>query len=449
MNQKAFAFITTLGIMLVLTIAGTLTTNMIMNRTKSNVITRDSIIALRIAESGAEIILSKFKNGNITCNNNLCSPNSDNKTILGGNYTATLSYDSNTKTVTINSIGHYKTAKREVEVIIKLGKDFYPFAVNGQLTINSFQDTGSGNWTDATMTANSFNIPENDFVSANFTIITKSNLDLPRASDLNISFPDATDCDYGDYSSDQTFTKDFSDQNQDGKIIVCGKNITLDDALIKFNSDLIIAAKGDIEFTQNTTLKRDNTGPTVSLSLISEKEIRLDYNANIDFAGADDGFNLMLYAKEGIISEDTTGQFISISGNQNKTNVSNVFLITPEEILVNRDLIDDTATTRNDVNFLIWADKGISSSNGGFDISGSSDTVRNFSIIVADGNASFDKWSFSGSEDRSGLTYEEIKNYCENGTVLGIPYDFIKIYCDLKNLIDDNKYFQITSWKTY
>ncbi|GAB6076750.1 pilus assembly PilX N-terminal domain-containing protein [Desulfurobacterium crinifex] len=443
--RKGFILATTLAIITILTVAGVIGTYIVTKETRLTVDTSDSIKALKAAESGVEIALAKLKKGEI--------PSSPlNGTINGATYEVTVSEVSSGYSIV--SVGEKDEAERTIKVFVqKVGTSFYPFAINGELKINDFNDLGSGGWTEAIVTVKEIpNELREALENANFTVNIRSiDINLPKVADLDTSnfYPPESECDYGNYNANATYSElHFEDQNGDGKIVVCGKNITLDRTLIRFNDDLTVAATGSIYFTPNTTLKKD-TGSTSNLSLIAGGEMVFDRNSNIDFAGADAGFNILIYAKEGIVSEDTTGQWISISGNQNTENTSNLLILTPGEIKVNRDLVDDTAVTRKDVNFLIWADKGIYSSNGGFDISGHSETVRNFAVIVPDGNATFDRWQFTGSEDRSGLTYEDIINYCDDDT---IPDFYRNIFCQLKDQIggsSSRSRMQIKSWRIY
>jgi len=443
-TREGFILATALAIITVLIMAGAIGIYVVTRETRLTIDTSDSIKALKAAESGVEIALVKLKKGEITpCNG----------TINGATYNVTVTEESGGYSIV--SVGKKNEAERTIKIFIqKVGTSFYPFAINGELKINDFSSLGSGGWTEAIVTVTTNGISselKKDLESANFTVNIKSNIDLPKVADLDTSnfYPPESECDYGNYNANLTYSKlRFEDQNGDGKIVVCGKNITLDRTLIRFNDDLIVAATGNIYFTPNTTLKKD-TGSTSNLSLIAGGEMVFDRNSDIDFAGADAGFNILIYAKEGIVSEDTTGQWISISGNQNTENTSNLFILTPGEIKVNRDLVDDTAVTRKDVNFLIWADKGIYSSNGGFDISGHSETVRNFAVIVPDGNATFDRWQFTGSEDRSGLTYKDIINYCNDDT---IPDFYRNIFCQLKDQIggsSSESKMRIKSWRIY
>jgi len=440
--RKGFILATTLAIITILTVAGVIGTYIVTKETRLTVDTSDAIKALKAAESGVEIALAKLKKGEIIpCNGN----------INGATYNVTISEES--EGYSIVSVGKKNEAERKIEVFVqKVGIDFFPFAINGKLEINSFSNEGSGNWTEAEVTLQEISEElKAALENANFTVNIKSiDINLPKVADLDTSnfyFPES-ECDYGNYSVNATYNADFEDQNGDGKVVVCGKNITLDNALINFNGDLTVVATDNIYFTPATTLKKD-TGSTSNLSLIAGGEMVFDRNSNIDFAGADAGFNILIYAKEGIVSEDTTGQWISISGNQNTENTSNLFILTSGEIKVNKDIVDDTAVTRKDINFLIWADKGIYSSNGGFDISGYSETVRNFAVIVPDGNATFDRWQFTGSEDRSGLTYKDIINYCDDDT---IPDFYRNIFCQLKDQIggsSSGSRLQIKRWRIY
>jgi len=443
--RKGITFITVLGTIAALSIAGAIGVYVTNQRTKSTVSTRESIKALKAAQSGAEEALVRLKNGFNTF------PYTFNGTIDGSGFEVNLTKNPD-NSITIISTGKANNALRKVEVKVENTGIFYPFAINGLFKINEFDNTGSGNWTEAEAGVKTIdNNTYTELIDNGFKITVSSTLDVPKVADINTSifYPLESECDYGDYNTDLTVKNDPEDINNDGKIIVCGKNITLDDALINFDKNTIIAAEGNVTFTPNTTLKQD-VGSASNLSIIAGDTAYFDSNSNIDFAGADEGFNFILYAQDEISSPDTTGQFISISGNQNTANVSNVFIMTEGEINVNRDLIDDTATTRNDVNFVLWADKGINSENGGFDIAGSSSTVRNFSVIVADGDAVFDHWAFSGSEDRSGLSYKDIVNYCVNGTSLGIPETAKNLYCELKTQIETRSgEIKVIYWKEY
>lgn len=440
--RKGFILATTLAIITILTVAGVIGTYIVTKETRLTVDTSDSIKALKAAESGVEIALAKLKKGEIIpCNG----------TINGATYEVTVSEVSGGYSIV--SVGEKDEAERTIKVFVqKVGTSFYPFAINGELKINDFNDLGSGGWTEAIVTIKEIsNELREALENANFTVNIRSiDINLPKVADLDTSnfYPPESECDYGNYSVNATYSADFEDQNGDGKIVVCGKNITLDNALINFNGDLTVVATDNIYFTPATTLKKD-TGSASNLSLIAGGEMVFDKNSNIFFDGADAGFNILIYAEKGIVSEDATGPWISISGNQNKENTSNLLILTPGEIKVNRDLVDDTAVTRKDVNFLIWTDKGIYSSNGGFDISGHSETVRNFAVIVPDGNATFDRWQFTGSEDRSGLTYEDIINYCDDDT---IPDFYRNIFCQLKDQIggsSSRSRMQIKSWRIY
>ncbi|SNR59303.1 pilus assembly PilX N-terminal domain-containing protein [Desulfurobacterium atlanticum] len=445
MTRRGLVIETTLAFVAILSLLGGVAGYVISRETKTAKSTKDSIKALKAAQSGVEEALVKLKNGVGTF------PYAFNGTIDGSYFYVNLTKNSD-NSITIISTGKTSNALRKVEVKVEKTGIFYPFAINGLFKINDFDNTGSGNWTEAEAGVKTIdNNTYEELTDIGFKITISNTLDVPKVADIDSSifYPSESECDYGNYNTDLVVKNDPEDVNNDGKIVVCGKNITLDDALIYFNKDTVIAAKGNVTFTPNTTLKQ-KVGSASDLSIIAGDTAYFDRNSNIDFSGADEGFNLILYAKNEISSPDTTGQFISISGNQNTANVSNVFIMTEGEINVNRDIIDDTATTRNDVNFVLWGDKGINSENGGFDIAGSSSTVRNFSVIVANGDAVFDHWAFSGSEDRSGLSYKDIVNYCLNGTSLGIPETVKQLYCELKTQIETGSgEIKIIYWKEY
>ncbi len=448
-NNKAYILISVLGFILVFMVLGAAVTEMVTADTNLQINLKHSKQALAAAEAGVQRTLGLIANNKL---DSYCTKvNTDNYT-CNGTLSGNMNYLANIDLAnsTIEAQGFFVDSTYSIYVEFKKGRDFYSFAVNGKFDISDFSSVGKGeNWSDNT-TVGVKEIDQTlaeDMRNKNFDIEIRSDLDLPRVSDINVNLwkPNSSSCDYGDFSSDITISANLIDKNGDGKVVVCANNLSLDDSLIYFQNDLIIFAEGDINFTRNTTLKK-RTGSDADLTIISLGKMNFDDNSNIDFAGADAGYNILLYAKEGIESDDTTGQWISISGNQNTDRISNVFILTPDKVEVDRDLIDDTAKTRNDVNFIIWADKGIESTNGGFDISGSSDTERNFSIIVADGDANFDRWQYTGSETRAGLTYEKIVNYC-NST--DIPEFYRNIYCELKDQIEngDGKKIKIISWR--
>jgi len=412
---------------------------------------KDAVVALHAAESGVERALVDLKNGSISS-----YPYTFNGTINGATYQVVVEETPDGYRVT--STGTKGIAQRTVEVEVESGGvNFYPFAVNGQLNIDDVSSVGKGSeWDDALMAVKSITPSETktELEKVGFEIFIKNQLDLPKVEDLNEEdfFPDEDECDYGSYET-ATYIDvlNLRDLNNDGRIVICGESVTLDRSLIKFPEDLIIASQGDIVFERGTTLKQ-RVGSASNLALVAEGQLIFDDNSNIDFSGADEGYNILLYAKEGITRDDPTGQWISISGNQNTENTSNLFVLTPGEINVASDLVDETATTKNDVNMLFWADKGIYSNgrgtNGGLDVSGSSRGVRNFSVIVADGDADFSRWQFTGQEHRSGLTYEDIVHYCEDDPT--IPPMYRSVFCQLKEMIEKGSTgskVTVKSWK--
>jgi hypothetical protein len=266
-------------------------------------------------------------------------------------------------------------------------------------------------------------------------------LNLPKVADLDIYSLNCTLTDANkDYilESHGNLIEILNDTGEpigtvsDGDVI-CGRNITINNNL-KIDTGLIIKAEGSLIF---------------------------NVDGGISLTGASSGFNLLLYAGKGIVQVDSNNSgngnaggtnnkaLIFISGNQNKESISNIFILTPEEINVDKYLVKETGKTENDVNILIWADKGITSSNGGFFITGNSETVRNFGVIVADGNATFGSWRFMGRQSRSGLTLEEIANYCEDST---IPKPYQDIFCELKKQINGesgSSSIVINKWRVY
>jgi len=438
--RKGFILATTLAIITILTVAGVIGTYIVMKETRLTVDTSDSIKALKAAESGVEIALAKLKKRGITS-----FPYTFSGTISEANYNVTVSEESGGYSIV--SMGKKNEAERTIKVFVqKVGTSFYPFAINGKLEIGKFQNTGQGIWTDAQLVAKDINI-DNDtlsvFESANFTVEeTLQELNLPKVADIDTSSLNCTSDISKDYALKANSNSiELVDLDTNSSIIVsdgdiiCGRNIKVEGNL-RIDSSLVIKAEETLEFTKDS---------------------------RISLTGANSGFNLLLYAGKGIVQSDSSTwgngnaeetnnkTLIFISGNQNKESISNILILTPEEINVDKYLVKETGKTENDVNILIWADKGITSSNGGFFITGNSETVRNFGVIVADGNATFGSWRFMGEQSRSGLTYEEITNYCDDTT---IPKPYRDVFCQLKDQIDggsgsSGSSIVINKWKTY
>ncbi|WP_163327691.1 pilus assembly PilX N-terminal domain-containing protein [Desulfurobacterium thermolithotrophum] len=455
--KEGFILTTTLAIITILTIAGAIGLYIVTKETRLTVDTSDSIKALKAAESGIEIAIIKLKNRLITS-----FPYSFSGTIDNATYIVTL--DVNGNSFIIDSEGKKNDAERRIVASVeKKGSTFFPFSINGKLKINRFHNKGrSRSWTDAQLGVKIISEElKRAFEESAFTVkVDPSGFDFPKASNINIS-PEK-------YCSDVELNKDknltLSDlkellKNKSGNVFICGKNISIggtgSENALDFDADLFIVAKenvtisSELKFTGNK--QSDNSAD--NLSFIAGGQIIFNSNAGIDFSGSQEGYNILLYAQKGIEST-SFNDLIKISGNQNTEYTSNVFIITPETVRTKGNLIFEPSTTKKDVNFLIWADKGIESEQGGFKITGNSGNTfgnneRNFSILVSNGNVSLNSWFFAGQEQRSGLSYYEIKYYCEEDTT--IPSFYKNIYCQLKDMIDgrDSKTFKIKSWKIY
>ncbi|WP_456395919.1 hypothetical protein, partial [Desulfurobacterium sp.] len=140
---------------------------------------------------------------------------------------------------------------------------------------------------------------------------------------------------------------------------------------------------------------------------------------------------------------------------QDASKTSSIFFITPGTINMDSTFLWDTGSTKKGSNFVIWADKGINiNDKDSIHLTGSCPDgyERNFAFIVSEGNVHMKDLNFKKNTHPSGLTYDEIKNYCDNGTSIGIPEFYKNLYCELKDQIDKSGTggkLIIKEWKVY
>ena len=451
--RKGFVLPAALIVLLVLIVMGAMASRVIVTETRNIAASNEAIDALKAAESGVEEALVKLKNRVFAS-----YPATFTGTINGATYTVQVNVVG--RDFTIVSTGVKGRSVRKIEVNGKFGgANFYPFAINGTFSLGT-TGSQSPDWTEATMVVKNIDNNVADWLrSHKFDVFPGYVPELPKAADLDIDsmYPDEEDCDYGDYDSDITISNvkgrdGLEDKNGDGTIVVCGTNIVVDDALNV--NDLVLAAKEDIEINDEITDK--GRKEAWELEIIAGDDLIFGDNAHskVKYTGkTDDGYNVFIYAGDTIEKTGGAGALLEVKGRQNSTEIANAFIVTPGEIDVNAKLVHQTGKTDLTTNYIIWADKGVTAEN--IHVTGScggknSDQERNWALIVADGDASFDKWQFMRNTHPSGLTYDEIKNYCDNGQSLGIPQFYRKLYCDLKALIENSgSQIQIEGWRVY
>ncbi|NPB03897.1 MAG: hypothetical protein GXO39_05740 [Thermotogae bacterium] len=446
--RKGFVLPAALIVLLVLIVMGAMASKVIVTETRNIAASNEAIDALKAAESGVEEALVKLKNKAFSS-----FPASFNGTINGATYNVVVNQSG--QLFSIVSTGVKGRSVRRIEVNGKFGgANFYPFAINGQFNIGT-TGSHSPDWDEATMVVKTIdNGVKNWLEDHKFDVFPGFVPELPKAADLDVEsmYPDEEDCDYGDYSSDVTIShvkgKDgLEDKNGDGTIVVCGTNIVVDDALNV--NDLVLAAKEDIEINDEITDK--GRKEAWELEIIAGDDLIFGDNAHskVKYTGkTDDGYNVFIYAGDTIEKTGGAGALLEVKGRQNTDAISNAFIVTPGEIDVKAKLVHQTGKTDLQTNYIVWADKGVSAEN--IHVTGKGTKERNWAMIVADGDATFDKWQFMNNTNPSGLTYNEIKNYCDNGQSLGIPQFYRKLYCDLKTLIENSSSeIQIEGWRVY
>ncbi|OMH41338.1 hypothetical protein [Desulfurobacterium indicum] len=444
-KRKALVLEVTLGVIALLTMLGGITTYMIQKESQGTGSTKYSVEALKIAESGVERVLADIKSGNLKPTT---SPQTATATFANGTYIVTVVKNPD-GTIKVDSVGKIKDISREVKVIIKIeGGPFFPFSINGTFDITGMDSTP---WTEAEMgVVNISSTAENLLTNANFTVHKFSSLEPPKAADMDTSTIfaplDNETCDIGNPSSDVYLS---SLSNIEGKTI-CGKNIFIDTSIDVDNVKLL--AENDIYVKDELGDKGMKTDWNVTIAA-KDKVI---FDDKIKFTGkTKGGYNLLVYAGNEIDANTFPQGVITVTGNQDATKTSSIFFITPGAINVDSSFLWDTGSTKQGANFVIWADKGVNINDSkSIHLTGSCPDgyERNFAFIVADGDVHMKDLDFKKNTHPSGLTYEEIKNYCLNGTSLGIPLFYKNFYCELKKQIDNagtGGKIIIKEWKVY
>ncbi len=476
-EKRGMVLAAVLGVLAVLSVAGAVATYMITGETKSTSSTKSSVEALKLAESGAEVGLTSLKNNYFTSFSEIDPSNinslparirnangfseiqarvnngeiseiylSQPQNLNNGEYQVAI-FRGTDGTYTIISVGEKNNSLRVVEVVTESNGTFYPFSINGKFDVGNLN---SDDWTEAEMGVAEINSElKTELENIGFKIHSITNPNLPKAAEINATalYPDESACDYGDYNSDITISSAPSDINRDGTVTICGKNITVNTAI---NEDqLILAAKKDIYVNNEITDKGHKSEWNLEIIAGENLVFGTSSHSKIKYTGkTDNGYNTLIYAGESIEKSGGSGGLLEVKGRQDTSTISNVFIVTPGTIDVNAKLVHQTGKTDLLTNYIIWADKGIYAEN--IHVTGKGTQGRNWAMIVADGNATFDKWQFAKNTNPSGLTYQEIKNFCENGTALGIPSFYSDLYCELKNQIDSNGGLgKIKEWKVY
>jgi len=187
--RKGYVLIGVLVISLLLSL-GAITSMSVLR--KETEVTKDTVTAkkaLKIAESGMELALTRYKKTK-SCGWTLSGNVSD------GNYTVTATDTGGN--CEIVSIGRYKDAVRTIKVVAITGSNLAPFTINGNLSIKNFSHASwSPKWQadmglDGKLSVNgktgtaAMSILEN----AGFNFV--SNGDLPSFSDVPFSPPPST-----------------------------------------------------------------------------------------------------------------------------------------------------------------------------------------------------------------------------------------------------------------
>ncbi|SNR59288.1 hypothetical protein [Desulfurobacterium atlanticum] len=460
--RKGMVLVTILGTIAVLSIAGAIGAYVINQETGTTAKTINSLKALRAAQSGVEVALTEIKKGDIDCKSATCSPNRVQKNLRYGNFDVSINKQSGNR-VRIQSKGIYRNSVREVIVEFSLGRgNFYPFSINGTYHVENFD---GGKWSDAYMGVLKFadESSKEQMEDAGFTIDYLTNPQIPRVSNINADeiFPEETACDYGNYNSDYSLNFNPYDKNGDGIVTVCGKTVTINTQIEptddKFN--ITIAAQQDIVVNSNANGVFKKTGSietgsieNIDIKVLAKGKILLNGGKEFIYLTAkpEENYNILLYGKEEIVG--ATQDFIKITAGEAETKASNIFILTEGKFTLNQNLnsqylIDQTGSTKQYTNWVVWADKGLTAH--GINSDASAHYPRNMAVIVPEGNVSFKgKWDFAGS----GLTYEEIKMFCNNGTDYGISGVYKNLFCELKRQIENGATggkIKIEKWLEY
>ncbi|MEO2068941.1 MAG: hypothetical protein ABGX27_05460 [Desulfurobacteriaceae bacterium] len=187
--KKGYVLIGVLVISLLLSL-GAITSMSVLR--KETEVTKDTVTAkkaLKIAESGMELALTKYKKTK-SCGWTL------NGNVSDGNYTVTATDTGGN--CEIVSVGKYKDAVRTIKVVAITGSSLAPFTINGNLSIKNFSHASwSPKWQadmglDGSLSVNgktgtaAMSILEN----AGFNFV--SNGDLPSFSDVPFTPPPST-----------------------------------------------------------------------------------------------------------------------------------------------------------------------------------------------------------------------------------------------------------------
>jgi len=441
MERRGFALPTVLGILFILLVLGTIVSLAVVKTTENYTMSKDAVVALHAAESGVEEALVKLNNGSITS-----FPYTFTGSLNGATYQVEV-----TQTSTgylIRSTGQKGRASRFVEVAVKPGGGvFYPFSINGKFDITDMDSTA---WTDAEMAVVDIDNEDKELLEeAGFEVNQFSFLDLPKVSEIDeskIFDPlDNSNCDVGNPLMD-IFITSANASFLEGKV-VCGRNVIIASDIDVDN--LFVLAEEDIYVNGEISDKgrKDNWEVTLAAK---DKVI---FNDKIKFTGkTDGGYNLLVYGGEAIEADRFSQGIITVTGNQDASKVSSIFFLTPGYICSESTFLWDTGSTKKGVNFVIWADEGVNiSDRDSIHLTGSvpDGYERNFAFIVADGDVFMNKLNFKRNTHPSGLTYEEIKDFCENGDTLDIPDFYKNLFCELKRQIDNGGGGGLTvvSWK--
>jgi len=437
--RKGMVLVTILGTIAVLSIAGAIGTYVINQETGTTIKTGSSIKALRTAQSGVEEALIWLKNGGNTF------PKTISGNINDTTYQVTVTKSgSNTEIV---STGQDGNAQRKVEVTLKGGVKYYPFAINGTFDVTQWDTAGYGGgsgaggggggntgWTEAEIAVVDISDSlSNDLEGrSDFTIYKMPSVEVPKVKDIKpyVTSIKNTLCTSTELSTDVTVTSknDFKSATIDGEdvLVICGKNVTIQSSITINDKPVYIISEETTEMQEEIDADKD------SLNIIAGDEIQIP----IPIAFPE---NTFLYAENEINVEGLS---------EKGKSVNNLIIATPGTINLNK--INNTGNTASTT--MLWADKGISVDTIA-ETGGSRWTSRNYAII-SDGNVTINTTAFANSKsDKSGLSSDEIIEYCDTGKIQGvsIPETYKEFFCELKKLIDTGSggSINIISWKEY
>jgi len=436
-NKKGIAIVTVLSVMSILMLVGVVATYLIFNETQMTKTVKDSTLALKAAEAGVERALARLLKSNL---DNGFSGNLD--TAFYSVSVSKISQDGMQETYEILSTGTVNNASRKirVQIVVERSGIFKPFAADGEIQIDKIKINKPFASLLEMWAANGFQIADYDEInnlSLGSSYLQSSwNINFvydqaftPSVKSLSLSIPTSQiNCDLGNFSSDLNSISGVNDTNNDGKIVICGNNVTIDDSLIindsNYYDSIEVYAQNNID-VQDEIKEKDSghEGNSFNVLLVAQDgDITFEDDAKIEQHGKSDTYNITVYAGKQIII-NSKSSFIDVTGRATSNEEGGVLIVAGEGIVTSEDYWSQAdagrihITGKEDTNLLIWSDGDIELK--GVHFTGSNeDNLRTLGFIAHSDDPENDphdilikKFHLTGSENKAGITVEDLQNW--------------------------------------